>query len=51
MGNLLYGLAMILLIIWAVGFLAFQAGGLIHVLPALAVYTVLLRIVQGRKPL
>jgi hypothetical protein len=49
MGNLLYTLAVILLIIWAVGFLGFHAGGIIHVLLVIAVIAVLLRVIQGKK--
>lgn len=49
MGNLLYGLAVILLIAWAVGFVGFHAGGLIHVLLVIAVIAVILRVIQGKK--
>lgn len=51
MGNLLYTIAIILVIIWAIGFLGFAAGGIIHILLVIAVIAVLLRIIQGRKPL
>ncbi|RIH62764.1 lmo0937 family membrane protein [Mariniphaga sediminis] len=33
MGNLLYIIAVILIIAWAIGFLGYSAGGIIHVLP------------------
>ncbi len=49
MGNLLYGIAVILIIIWAVGFIGFNAGGLIHVLLVIAIISVLLRVIQGKK--
>jgi hypothetical protein len=49
MRNLLYGIAVILIIIWAVGFLGFHAGGLIHVLLVIAVIAVVLRLIQGRR--
>jgi len=49
MGNLLYTLAVILIIIWAIGFLGFHAGGIIHILLVIAVVVVLLRLIQGRK--
>jgi len=49
MGNLLYILAVILLIGWAVGFFAFNAGSLIHILLVIALIAVILRIIQGRK--
>lgn len=52
MGNLLYTIAVILVIIWAIGFLGgFIASGLIHILLVIAVIVVLLRVIQGRKPL
>jgi hypothetical protein len=49
MGNLLYIIAVILVIAWAVGFLGFQAGGIIHVLLVIAIIAVLVRAIQGRK--
>jgi hypothetical protein len=49
MGNLLYLLAVILLIGWAVGFFAYSAGGIIHVLLIIAIIAVILRFIQGRK--
>lgn len=49
MGNLLYTVAVILVIIWAIGFLGFHAGGLIHVLLAIALVVVILRLIQGKK--
>ncbi|MFZ1703033.1 MAG: lmo0937 family membrane protein [Saprospiraceae bacterium] len=51
MGNLLYLIAIILVIGWAVGFLAYNLGGIIHILLVIAVISVLLRIIQGRRPL
>lgn len=51
MGNLLYTVAVILIIIWAIGFLGFAAGGIIHILLVIAVIAILLRVIQGRKPL
>ncbi len=49
MGNLLYILAVILIIGWAIGFIGFNAGGLIHILLVIAIIAVLLRIIQGNK--
>jgi tryptophan-rich sensory protein len=49
MGNLLYTIAVILVIIWAIGFLGFNAGGIIHVLLVIALIVVLLRVIQGKK--
>jgi len=49
MGNLLYIIAVILVIGWAVGFIGFHAGGLIHILLLIALIAVILRIIQGRR--
>ncbi len=51
MGNLLYALAVILVIFWALGFFAYNATGLIHILLVIAIIAVLLRIIQGRSPI
>lgn len=51
MGNLLYTVAVILIIIWAVGFIGYGTGGLIHMLLVIAVIVILLRVIQGRRPL
>ncbi|HRN57041.1 lmo0937 family membrane protein [Agriterribacter sp.] len=47
MGNLLYLVAVILVIAWAIGFLGYHASGLIHILLVIAVIVVLLRIIRG----
>jgi hypothetical protein len=49
MGNLLYVLAVILIIGWAVGFIGFHAGGLIHILLVIALIAIVLRVIQGRS--
>ncbi len=49
MRNILYIIAVVLVIAWAIGFLGYNAGGLIHILLVIAVIAVLLRIIQGRK--
>jgi hypothetical protein len=46
MGNLLYLIAVILVIGWAIGFLGYHAGGLIHLLLVIAVISVLLRVIR-----
>jgi len=51
MGNLLYTIAVILIIAWAIGFLGFHAGGIIHALLVIAIIAILIRIISGRKPL
>ena len=49
MGNLLYVVAVLLIIGWGIGFLGYHAGGIIHILLVIAVIAVLLRIIQGRR--
>ena len=51
MGNLLYVVAVLLIIAWAIGFIGYSAGGLIHVLLVIAVIAIILRLIQGRKVL
>ncbi len=50
MGNLLYAIAVILVIVWAIGFFAYSAGSIIHILLVIALIAVLLRIIRGEKP-
>ncbi|MBX2938773.1 MAG: lmo0937 family membrane protein [Ferruginibacter sp.] len=47
MGNLLYVIALILVIGWLIGFVGMNAGGLIHILLVIAVIAVLLRLIRG----
>ncbi|MBW4362259.1 lmo0937 family membrane protein [Flavobacterium taihuense] len=49
MSNLLYTIAVILVIFWAIGFFAYSAGSIIHILLVIALIAVILRIIQGRK--
>ena len=49
MGNALYVIAVVLLIAWAIGFLGFHTGGLIHILLVIAIIAVLVRIIAGKK--
>jgi hypothetical protein len=51
MGNLLYVVAVILIIAWAIGFIGYSVGGIIHVLLVIAVIAILVRIIQGRRPI
>jgi len=52
MGNLLYTIAVILIIIWAIGFFAFpNVGNLIHILLVIAIVVILLRVIQGKRPI
>ncbi|MDB5726358.1 MAG: hypothetical protein JWQ16_3112 [Novosphingobium sp.] len=48
--EMLWTIAVILLILWALGFLAFHvAGGLIHLLLVIAVVVVIYQLVTGRR--
>lgn len=47
MGNLLYIIAVILIIAWAIGFLGYNAGGIIHILLVIAIIAILLRLIRG----
>ena len=49
MSNLLYTLAVILVIFWAIGFFAYSAGSIIHILLVIAAIAVILRLIQGKK--
>ncbi|MCH8555474.1 MAG: lmo0937 family membrane protein [Schleiferiaceae bacterium] len=49
MGNILYTVAFVLIVLWAIGYFGFDAGQLIHILIVIAVVAVLLRIISGRK--
>ena len=49
MGNLLYIIAVVLVIAWAIGFLGFHAGGIIHFVLVIAVIVFLIQIISGRK--
>ncbi len=51
MTNLLYVVAVVLIIAWAVGFVGFHAGGLIHILLVIAVIAILVRVIQGKRVL
>lgn len=48
MSNLLYLLAVILIIGWLIGFFEFHVGALIHALLVIAVIAILFRVIQGR---
>jgi Family of unknown function (DUF5670) len=46
MGNLLYVIAVVLIIIWAIGFLGYHAGGIIHILLVIAIIAFLLKVIR-----
>jgi hypothetical protein len=49
MGNLLYAIAVILLIAWALGFFVYSAGSIIHILLVIAVIAVVFRLIRGER--
>ena len=49
MGNLLYLIAVILIIGWLVGFFSYGASGLIHALLVIAIIAVLLNLISGNR--
>lgn len=49
MRNLLYIIAVILVIGWVFGFFVYSVGGLIHILLVIALIAVLLRLIGGKS--
>ena len=49
MGNILYIVAVILIISWVIGFFAYSAGGIIHVLLVIAIISILIKVIGGKK--
>ena len=49
MSSLLYFIAVILVIAWAIGFFAYSAGGIIHILLVIAVIAIIFRLIEGRR--
>ena len=47
MSNLLYIIAVILIILWAIGYFTYGIGAVIHILLVIAIIAILLRIIQG----
>ncbi|MCL5801630.1 MAG: lmo0937 family membrane protein [Gammaproteobacteria bacterium] len=49
---MLWTIAVILLILWVLGLVtSYTIGGFIHLLLVIAIIVVLIRIIQGRRPL
>jgi hypothetical protein len=49
---MLYTLALILIVAWLLGLISsYTIGGFIHILLVVAIILVLVRVIQGRKPL
>ena len=51
MSNLLYVVAVVLIIGWLIGVFALNAGGIVHVLLVVAAIAIILRVIQGRRVL
>lgn len=49
MSNLLYIIAVVLIIIWALGFFALNLGSVVHILLVIAVIAILLRLIRGNR--
>jgi hypothetical protein len=49
MNNLLYVIAVILIVVWAVGYLGLHAHGIIHVLPVFVLVIIIIRVLQGKR--
>ena len=49
MRNLLYIIAVVLVIAWLIGYFGYQAGGIIHVLLVIAIIAVLLQVIRGSR--
>jgi len=47
MGSLLYIIAVILIILWAIGYFAMSLGSVIHILLIIAIVAILLRLIRG----
>jgi len=51
MSSILYVVAVVLIICWAIGFFAYSTGAIIHVLLVIAVIAILLNIIRGNRVL
>ncbi len=48
---MLWTIAVILFVLWALGLAtAYTVGGFIHILLVLAIVVILIRVIQGRRP-
>jgi hypothetical protein len=49
---MLWTIAVILVVLWALGFVtSYTMGGVIHILLVIAIVVVLVRVIQGRRPI
>ncbi len=49
MGNILYFIAVILIIAWLIGFVGYGLGSIIHILLVIAIIAIILRLIEGRR--
>lgn len=49
MSNLLYVIAVIFVIAWALGFFVYSLGTIVHILLVIAVIAILLRLIRGER--
>jgi len=47
--DMLWAIAVVLLVLWLLGFMTHVGGGLVHLLLVVAVVVVLIRVIQGRR--
>jgi hypothetical protein len=48
MGNILYILAVMMILAWAISYFGYGTGGIIHLLPVAAVIIILLRAIRRK---
>jgi len=53
MGSILYVVAIVLIILWLIGYVGFgeAVGNFIHILLVLAIIAILIRVISGRRAL
>ncbi|WP_396209878.1 lmo0937 family membrane protein [Flavobacterium sp.] len=49
MSNLLYTIAVVLVLLWVLGFFVYSAGSMIHILLVIAFIAILFRIIKGKE--
>ncbi len=49
MSNVLYVIAVVLVLFWALGFFVYSLGSIIHILLVIAVIAILLRLIKGKE--
>jgi hypothetical protein len=49
MSNLLYAIAVIFFIAWAMGFFVYSLGSVVHILLVIAIVAILFRLIRGES--